>query len=50
VWGAYIVFFVAASAAGVIEYVWPVIVLYLLLVVYSWTIGPVSRWWLRRRL
>ena len=50
VWGAYIVFFLAASAAGVVEYVWPVIVLYLLLVVYSWTIGPLSRWWLRRRL
>lgn len=50
VWGAYMVFFLAASAAGVIKYVWPVIVLYLLLVVYSWTIGPISRWWLRRRI
>jgi tetratricopeptide (TPR) repeat protein len=50
VWGAYILFFVIASAAGVITYVWPLIVLYLLLVVYSWTFAPLSRWWLRRKL
>jgi tetratricopeptide (TPR) repeat protein len=50
VWGVYVLFFVAASAAGVIAYVWPVIVLYLLMVVYSWTFAPLSRWWLRRKL
>lgn len=50
VWAAYLIVFFASSALGVIEYVWPVIVLYLLLVVYSWTIGPLSRWWLRRKL
>lgn len=50
VWGAYIAFFLVASAAGVIEYVWPLIVLYLIMVVYSWTAAPLARWWMRRRL
>jgi tetratricopeptide (TPR) repeat protein len=50
VWAAYLLFFFAASAAGIIEYVWPVIVLYLIMVVYSWTFAPLSRWWLRRKL
>ena len=50
VWGAYIVFFLIASATGVVKYVWPVIVVYLVMVVYSWTAAPLARWWMQRRL
>ncbi len=50
VWGAYLLFFLVASATGVIEYLWPVIVVYLIMVVYSWTAAPLARWWMRRRL
>jgi tetratricopeptide (TPR) repeat protein len=50
IWVAYLVFFAIVSATGTIEYAWPLIVLYLVMVVYSWTIAPLARWWMRRSL
>jgi tetratricopeptide (TPR) repeat protein len=50
VWGTYIVFFLLANATGTIKYVWPVVVIYLIMVVYSWTAAPIARWWMQRRL
>jgi tetratricopeptide (TPR) repeat protein len=50
VWAAYLVFIAIVSATGTVEYAWPLILLYLFMVVYSWTLAPLSRWWLRRKL
>ena len=50
VWGAYIALFLIASATGLWYIVAPLVVVYLFLVVYSWTVGPAARWWMRRKL
>jgi Flp pilus assembly protein TadD len=50
VWAAYLVFIAVVTATGTIEYAWPLILLYLFMVVYSWTVAPLSRWWLRRKI
>jgi tetratricopeptide (TPR) repeat protein len=49
VWAAYLVLVAAVSATGVWAVAAPLIILYLFMVVYSWTIAPLARQWLQRR-
>jgi hypothetical protein len=39
-----------AAATGKYQLVAPLVVLYLFMVVYSWTIAPLARWWTQRRI
>jgi tetratricopeptide (TPR) repeat protein len=50
VWGAYLVVVAIAAATGKYQLVAPLVVLYLFMVVYSWTIAPLARWWTQRRI
>jgi tetratricopeptide (TPR) repeat protein len=50
VWAAYLVLFLVVSSLG---YTWltvTFVALYLFMVVYSWTIAPLSRWLMQRKL
>lgn len=50
VWGAYLVLLALLSATGQTTLLVPLVVLYLFLVVYSWTVAPLARWWMQRRV
>ena len=50
VWGAYLVLFALAAATGQTLLIVPLVALYLFLVVYSWTVAPLARWWMQRRI
>jgi len=50
VWAAYLVLLGIVSATDTWRFAWPVILVYFFIVVYSWTIAPLARWWLRRRI
>ena len=49
VWGAYLVLLLLVSVTGQTTLLVILVVLYLFLVVYSWTIAPLARWWMLRR-
>jgi tetratricopeptide (TPR) repeat protein len=48
VWGAYLVLVLVVSALGNSNLTLALVALYLFLVVYSWTIAPLARWWTQR--
>ena len=50
IWGAYVVFVLLVSTTDTWRYAWPVVIVYLFIAVYSWTIAPLARWWLQRDL
>ena len=50
VWGAYIVLLLLALASGQGTVAAVLVAVYLFLVVYSWTLAPLARWWMQRRL
>jgi len=50
VWGAYVVLLLVAIASGQEGAAAVLVVVYLFLVVYSWTLAPLARWWMQRRL
>ena len=50
VWGAYLVLLLLVSALGNSTLTASLVGLYLFMVVYSWTIAPLSRWWMQRRI
>ena len=50
VWLAYLVLVGIAAATKIWWLIAPLVVYYLLLVLYSWTIAPAARWWVRRRM
>lgn len=50
VWGAYLVLVLVVSSIGNSTLTVAVIGLYLFMVVYSWTIAPLTRWWMQRKL
>jgi hypothetical protein len=50
VWVAYLVVIAIAGATGLWWLAAPIVILYLFMVVYSWTIAPLARWWMHRRI
>ena len=50
VWGAYLVLLLLVSALGNSTLTASLVGVYLFMVVYSWTIAPLSRWWMQRRI
>lgn len=50
VWGAYLVIFMLVASTGIGWLMAAVVVLYLFMVVYSWTAAPLARWWMGRKL
>lgn len=47
---AYLALFLAASFAEQFWLATILLLLYIFLVVYSWTIAPLARWWMQRRI
>ncbi|MEO5575405.1 MAG: tetratricopeptide repeat protein [Gaiellaceae bacterium] len=50
VWGAYLALFVVVSLIGNPYLIAGLVGLYLFMVVYSWTVAPLARWWMQRRI
>jgi tetratricopeptide (TPR) repeat protein len=50
VWAAYLVLLALTAATGQALLIVPLVALYLFLVVYSWTVAPLARWWMQRRI
>lgn len=50
VWGVYLGLLVLTSATGLWYIAAPLLFLYLFMIVYSWTIAPLARWWMQRRI
>lgn len=50
VWAAYVVLLLALTALKLWWLAVPLVILYLFMVVYSWTVAPLARWWMRRKL
>jgi tetratricopeptide (TPR) repeat protein len=50
VWGAYLALLLVVSSLGYSWLTVALVVVYLFMVVYSWTIAPLSRWLMQRRL
>jgi tetratricopeptide (TPR) repeat protein len=49
VWVAYLAVLGLVTATGQTTLFLPLVALYLFLVVYSWTVAPLARWWMHRR-
>jgi tetratricopeptide (TPR) repeat protein len=49
-WGAYIALLILSFAAGLRWLTAVLVPVYLFMVVYSWTIAPLARWWMERKL
>jgi tetratricopeptide (TPR) repeat protein len=50
VWAAYLILLALVTASGQTVLFLPLLGLYLFLVVYSWTVAPLARWWMNRRI
>ena len=50
VWAAYLVVLALVTATGQTTLFLPLVALYLFMVVYSWTVAPLARWWMNRRI
>lgn len=50
VWGAYVALLIFSVAAGLYWLTAILVPIYLFMVVYSWTVAPLARWWMGRKL